>query len=201
MTIQEQVMIVGQRVDSVEQYARQIDQNQQTTKAVVDAMHTDVEVLKDKVRELGEVQSVYMLQSLGVTVPANASDRMADIMAAHAGLLSPADGGEWANGLYYSDGTIVKRDGSLFVSDMSNISLANNAPEVAAEIWLPTENAYGEWGQPQGEFDAYRMGDKVIHNNVLWESLVDINTTEPGTEENDTWKQATTKKSSGPKSG
>lgn len=42
------------------------------------------------------------------------------------------------------------------------------------------DGSYPIWQQPLGTHDAYKLGDKVQHNNKNWESTVDVNTWEPG---------------------
>ena len=55
----------------------------------------------------------------------------------------------------------------------------NITPALFTEIAKPGE--IPEWKQPTGAQDAYSKGDKVRHNDVIWESEVNNNVWEPGT--------------------
>ena len=62
---------------------------------------------------------------------------------------------------------------------------------IAANVWEPgvtgwkiisdpvTEPEYSEWVQPAGAHDAYNIGDKVIFEGHLWESLINANVWSP----------------------
>ena len=58
------------------------------------------------------------------------------------------------------------------------------------EDWIPTglpalylsmmpENVIPEWKQPTGSHDSYSIGDKVIYEGKVYESLIDGNTWSP----------------------
>ena len=53
------------------------------------------------------------------------------------------------------------------------------SPSLYAIVLIPDENVVPEWVQPDST-NAYMIGDKVIHNGVIYESLVDNNVWEPG---------------------
>lgn len=67
-----------------------------------------------------------------------------------------------------------------------------NAPSLWAEI-LPgqdgnePEDGYAEWSRPDST-NGYSEGDRVTHNGRLWESLVDDNVDEPGTDNGFRWE-------------
>ncbi len=42
------------------------------------------------------------------------------------------------------------------------------------------EDGIPEWVQPLGAMDAYNTGDRVHHNEAVWESTVDNNVWQPG---------------------
>ena len=54
-----------------------------------------------------------------------------------------------------------------------------DAPSLFAKVLIPDENAIPEWEQPDST-NAYMKGDKVAHNGINYESLVDNNVWEPG---------------------
>lgn len=61
---------------------------------------------------------------------------------------------------------------------------------INANVWAPgvtgwknltgtTPETYAAWVQPTGAHDAYNIGDKVIFNGHLWESLINANVWSP----------------------
>lgn len=55
------------------------------------------------------------------------------------------------------------------------------APDVTASLYTEVSiEEWPEWVQPLGSEDAYRIGDKVSHNDKHWISNIDYNTYEPG---------------------
>jgi hypothetical protein len=64
------------------------------------------------------------------------------------------------------------------------------APSLFAKVLIPDPNVTPDWEQP-GSTNGYKKGDKVKHNNKVWESLVDNNVWEPGAVGTDSvWKEA-----------
>lgn len=55
----------------------------------------------------------------------------------------------------------------------------NQAPALFTAITVYDDNLE-LWTQPSGSTDAYQKGDKVLHNDIEWESTVDNNVWEPG---------------------
>lgn len=53
------------------------------------------------------------------------------------------------------------------------------SPSLFAKVLIPDENVIPKWEQPDST-NPYMNGDKVIHNDKTWESLVDNNVWEPG---------------------
>ena len=54
-------------------------------------------------------------------------------------------------------------------------------PDAATSLFVEvTIEQFPEWKQPLSAVDAYRLGDKVSHNDKHWESIIDYNTYEPG---------------------
>lgn len=66
-----------------------------------------------------------------------------------------------------------------------------NAPSLFAQVLIPDPTVIPEWKQP-GSTNSYMTGDKVTHNGITWESLVDNNVWEPGAIGTETlWKEVT----------
>lgn len=53
------------------------------------------------------------------------------------------------------------------------------SPSLFAQVLIPDENEIPEWVQPDST-NGYSIGDKVTHNGIIYESLVDNNVWEPG---------------------
>ena len=63
-----------------------------------------------------------------------------------------------------------------------------DAPSLFAKVLNPDADIIPEWEQPDST-NGYMVGDKVKHNDVIYESLVDNNVWEPGTTGMETlWK-------------
>ena len=63
-----------------------------------------------------------------------------------------------------------------------------DAPSLYAVVLIPDENIISEWIQPDST-NPYMIGDKVTHNGITYESLVDNNVWEPGAAGTETlWK-------------
>lgn len=55
-----------------------------------------------------------------------------------------------------------------------------DAPSLFAKVLIPDENEIYPWEQPNST-NGYMKGDKVLHNDQIWESQIDNNVWEPGT--------------------
>lgn len=66
-----------------------------------------------------------------------------------------------------------------------------DAPSLFAKVLNPDAEVIPEWEQPDST-NGYMTGDKVIHNGITYESLVDNNVWEPGITGTETlWKKVT----------
>ena len=66
-----------------------------------------------------------------------------------------------------------------------------DAPSLFTEVLIPNADVIPEWEQPDST-NGYMTGDKVIHNGITYESLVDNNVWEPGTTGTESlWKEVT----------
>ena len=64
-----------------------------------------------------------------------------------------------------------------------------DTPSLFAKILNPDPEVIPEWEQPDST-NGYMTGDKVIHNGITYESLVDNNVWEPGAAGTETlWKE------------
>lgn len=108
----------------------------------------------------------------------------------------PALYDEWIAGASYLAGDRIRYQGILYKVLQGHVSQAEWTPPVAPSLFakvLPgqegnePEEGYAEWVQPDST-NGYSMGDKVVHNGHLWESIVDSNVDEPGTDNGFRWK-------------
>lgn len=66
-----------------------------------------------------------------------------------------------------------------------------DAPSLFTKVLIPNANDIPEWEQPDST-NGYMTDDKVIHNGITYESLVDNNVWEPGAVGSETlWKEVT----------
>lgn len=54
-----------------------------------------------------------------------------------------------------------------------------DAPSLWAKVLIPDENIIPAWEQPDST-NPYNTGDKVLHNEQIWISIIDGNVWEPG---------------------
>lgn len=82
-------------------------------------------------------------------------------------------------------------DGSLWKVLQPHTVQENWRPEDSPSLYVRvTIEEIPDWIQPAGSTDAYKTGDKVKHNGLVWESLIDGNVWEPGAVGSENlWKQ------------
>jgi hypothetical protein len=88
-------------------------------------------------------------------------------------------------GVFLTYGVNGVGDPQLYKVAQSHISQADWLPDLTPALYTPIgldDNGYPVWAQPTGAHDAYNKGDVVNHNDTLYESLIDGNTTVPGTD-------------------
>lgn len=89
------------------------------------------------------------------------------------------------NGVAYTAGYKVLENDVLYKCLQDHTSQADWNPSAAPSIWtevlIPDPEVIPEWEQPEST-NGYAAGDKVTHNGVVYESLVDNNVWEPGVE-------------------
>ena len=90
---------------------------------------------------------------------------------------------EWKADVSYSMGQRVLYNSVLYKVLQAHTSQADWTPDVShslfAQILIPDENVIPEWIQPDST-NPYMKGDKVTHNGITYESLIDNNVWEPG---------------------
>ena len=69
--------------------------------------------------------------------------------------------------------------------------LPDSTSSLFAKVLIPDPGVVPEWEQPDST-NPYGKGDKVLHNDKTWESLVDGNVWEPGaTGTESLWREVT----------
>ena len=91
-------------------------------------------------------------------------------------------------GAYLTYGTNAVGDPQLYKVNQTHTALALYPPGSVGSEALYTaigldDSGYPVWSQPTGAHDAYDTGDIVNYNGTLYESLIDGNTTVPGTDD------------------
>jgi hypothetical protein len=86
------------------------------------------------------------------------------------------------NGVRYTAGQRIRDGEKLYRVVQTHTSqpdwAPDNTPALFTEVAKPGE--IPEWKQPTGAQDAYAKGDKVRHNEKVWQSNTDNNVWEPG---------------------
>ena len=84
-------------------------------------------------------------------------------------------------GKSYKVDDIFKYENKLYKVIQEHTSQDDWVPSELPALYLNTmpENVIPEWVQPTGEHDAYNVGDKVIYEGKVYESLIDGNTWSP----------------------
>jgi hypothetical protein len=94
---------------------------------------------------------------------------------------------KYKGSVYLTYGVNSVGDPQLYkVNEPGHTSQADWTPDKTAALYTPIgldDDGYPVWSQPTGAHDAYNKGDVVDHGGVLYESLIDGNTTVPGSDE------------------
>ncbi len=102
---------------------------------------------------------------------------------------------EWRPTGTYAAGDRRNYKGGLYKCLQSHTAQADWTPAEAPSLWapllVPDPDIISDWVQPDST-NGYSTGDKVIHNDKIWESLIDNNAWEPGeTGTEALWKEVT----------
>ncbi len=81
----------------------------------------------------------------------------------------------------YNVGDVFKQEEKLYKVIQPHTSQADWLPDTLPALYLNMmpENAIPEWVQPTMADDAYSIGDKVIFEGEVYESIIDGNTWSP----------------------
>lgn len=153
--------------------------------------------------DLGRVQKAVaaMAENVAIMKQSNEIVALAVTFAAETfsdeqALRVPSLYDEWSGkGVKYKANKRLRHNGILYKVLGDHISQADWTPDAApslfARVLIEDPNVTPEWIQPDST-NGYMTGDKVIHNEKTWESLVDNNVWEPGvTGTESVWKEVT----------
>ena len=88
----------------------------------------------------------------------------------------------WEPSIAYTVGTRIQYNEKLYKVIQSHTSQVDWTPDLTPALYteVAKPGEIPEWKQPIGASDAYMIGDKVQHNDLIWESNIDNNVWEPG---------------------
>ena len=95
-------------------------------------------------------------------------------------------GKAYTAGQYLTYGENSVGDPQLYKVVQAHTSQADWAPDKTASLYTPIgldDSGYPIWSQPTGAHDAYNIGDIVDYGGTLYESLINGNTTVPGSDD------------------
>lgn len=90
---------------------------------------------------------------------------------------------QWSgNGISYKVNDKVRYNGILYKVLLAHTSqegwMPTAAPSLFAKVLIPDENTIPEWEQPDST-NGYQIGDRVMFENKIYESLIDNNIWSP----------------------
>ena len=137
-------------------------------------LQKQVKEMEEKVTEVGQNNEAVALAATF------AAESFTDEQALQVPSLYP----EWSDeGVTYKAGTRLRSGGILYKVLQEHTSQPDwtpaDAPSLFARVLIEDPNVIPEWVQPDST-NAYMTGDKVSHNGITYESLVDNNVWEPG---------------------
>lgn len=91
---------------------------------------------------------------------------------------------KWSAGVELAEGIKLTHEGTLYKVINAHTTQSDWAPgpetaSLFAEILTSETGEPIQWTQPEST-NPYMAGDRVIHNEHVWESLIDNNVWEPG---------------------
>lgn len=88
----------------------------------------------------------------------------------------------WESGIEVTAGERYQYRNKLYKCVQGHTTQEQWTPDITPALWteVAKPGEIPEWKQPTGAQDAYMTGDKVRHNEKIWQSDVDNNIWEPG---------------------
>ncbi|TAH58217.1 MAG: hypothetical protein EWM48_02110 [Sphaerochaeta sp.] len=87
----------------------------------------------------------------------------------------------WAAGMSYAADDLIAYGGTLYQVIQAHTSQADWTPDAVPALFVSKTPAgvIPDWVQPTGAHDAYNIGDKVLFEGLVYESLINANTWSP----------------------
>ena len=89
------------------------------------------------------------------------------------------EGGEWIAQEQVEVGDTRTYNGVTYQAIQSHQTQDNWSPDVTPALWRILESEIVDWVQPTGGHDAYNIGDRVLFNGSVYESLINANVWSP----------------------
>lgn len=88
---------------------------------------------------------------------------------------------KWAADTAYALHDILQFRGTLYIVAQAHTSQEDWTPDVTPALYVARTpvGVIPVWVQPTGAQDAYKIGDKVLFEGKIYESLIDANTWSP----------------------
>ena len=87
----------------------------------------------------------------------------------------------WQADTTYTVDKRIRYNSTLYRCVQAHTSQTDWTPDVTPALWtIVSLDEWPKWRQPTGAQDAYRIGDKVSHNDKHWVNNIDNNVWEPG---------------------
>ena len=110
-------------------------------------------------------------------------ERAAESLTDEQALQAPMLFERWQPYTKYTAGKRLYHDGVLYAVLQAHTSQTTWTPDVSpslfARVLIPDPETIPDWVQPDST-NPYMTGDKVRHNDKVWESTIDNNVWEPG---------------------
>ena len=87
----------------------------------------------------------------------------------------------WTVGLNVETGIVYRYDNQLYRTIQTHVTQSDWTPDIVPALFaLATPpSAIADWVQPAGAHDAYQIGDRVLFEGAVYESLIDANVWSP----------------------
>lgn len=88
---------------------------------------------------------------------------------------------EWKAGIKVVEGEKYKQGDRLYKVIQPHTTQANWTPDITPALWkvVQPEGVIADFVQPTGAHDAYMIGEKVMFNGSIYESIIDNNVYSP----------------------
>ena len=88
---------------------------------------------------------------------------------------------EWEEGVVFTVGDVIEFKGIWYRVLQSHTSQKFWQPDMVPALFVETSppTEIPEWKQPTGEHDAYNIGDQVMFNGKVYESVINANVWSP----------------------